>query len=225
MTRGIDRTGQRFGTIIITARAPSPEGEKHWCWHYQCDCGVTGIISAKHLRDRQSCNSCSRKRRNRKVTRHGHATGGKRSALYQTWLSMRQRCLNPNHDAWLDYGGRGVAVCVRWNDFENFLADVPPKPGRGYQLDRIDNNGDYAPGNVRWALPKQNNRNRRSNLLLTFKGRTLCMTEWAEETGLPATTLKQRLQKGWDTEKALTTPWTPRHLRNKKQPPTDQSSS
>jgi hypothetical protein len=109
--------------------------------------------------------------------RHGHARDGKRHPLYATWAMMRTRCFNPNATGYARYGGRGITVCERWVSFENFLADVGERPeGRTgkrptYTLDRIDNNGDYEPGNVRWATFSEHARNRRYALTLTAEHR------------------------------------------------------
>ena len=82
---------------------------------------------------------------------------------YMAWVSMKQRCLNPRHRDYVNYGGRGIGVCLEWQtSFEAFFRDVGPRPGRGYSLDRINNDAGYAPGNVRWATASQQNRNQRA---------------------------------------------------------------
>lgn len=101
---------------------------------------------------------------------HGLArdAGGKITPLYSAWINMRQRCSNFKAPGWKNYGGRGINVCDRWNSFTVFAADVGPHPGRGWSLDRIDNDGDYEPNNIRWANRKTQNRNsRRAKLTMT----------------------------------------------------------
>jgi hypothetical protein len=103
------------------------------------------------------------------------------------------------------YGGRGIKVCEQWRDFENFLADMGEQPS-GKSLDRIDNDGDYEPGNCRWATAKQQSRNRGNNRLLAYGGKTRCVTEWAEMTGMGSSVIYGRLSRGWTVKATLTTP-------------------
>jgi hypothetical protein len=137
---------------------------------------------------------------------HGEA-GARRSPEYRTWLSMLTRCRNPKSDHWPGYGGRGITVCARWNDsYEAFLEDVGRRPSLRHTLDRVDNAGNYEPGNVRWATPREQSRNRRSNRLLEFRGEVATAAEWAERFGLRRSALFLRLSRGWSLEDALTKP-------------------
>lgn len=123
---------------------------------------------------------------------------------YSPWSAMIQRCLNPSCRAYPQYGGRGITVCDRWrNSFEDFLADIGPRPGMDYSIDRIDVNGNYEPGNCRWATSKTQNRNRRNNRLIEIDGNSGCSSEWAEKTGLKEATITQRINRGWPVEKAI----------------------
>jgi hypothetical protein len=120
---------------------------------------------------------------------------------------MKQRCYAPSHVSYPHYGGRGIRVCERWlKSFKNFLADMGPKPGHEYSLDRIDNDGNYEPGNVRWATRIEQCRNKRANRLLSHDGRTKTLAEWAEVTGVKAVTLSSRIRDGWSVGAALSTP-------------------
>lgn len=115
--------------------------------------------------------------------------------------------MDPKHAAYPNYGGRGIAVCERWlNSPQAFLDDMGMKPTPKHEIDRIDNDGNYEPGNCRWATRKENDRNRRNNRLLTLNGETLTLAEWAEHSGVPDDTLRHRLGVGWSVERAILTP-------------------
>lgn len=124
--------------------------------------------------------------------------------LRNVWRLMIRRCESPKDKGFKYYGGRGIKVCDRWHDFDNFYTDMGVRPPN-MQIDRIDNNGNYEPGNVRWATLPEQTRNRRSNTNLTFAGRTMCLQDWATQVGIGPPTILRRLQRGWSIEKALTT--------------------
>lgn len=136
--------------------------------------------------------------------RHG-ATGTK---LYRAWQNVKDRCENPKNPAFHNYGGRGVRIAPVWSaSFLAFREAVGEPPTPLHTLERVDNSGDYAPGNVRWATRKEQAQNLRKNRLLTFAGRTQPLTAWAEEIGLVPSTLHYRLdQAGMTVAEALTTP-------------------
>ncbi|MFI5113494.1 MAG: hypothetical protein ACHP7J_00015 [Terriglobales bacterium] len=123
------------------------------------------------------------------------------------FASARYRCTNVNSPDYPDYSGSGVKVCERWLVFENFLADMGPRPSPQHSLDRFPNqNGDYEPGNCRWATIKEQNRNRKSNRPLTLNGETKLIIEWSELLGMSKNTIRARLERGWSVERTLTTP-------------------
>lgn len=139
------------------------------------------------------------------VVKHGHWVGNKASKTYEAWRSMKKRCGVSKNASFESYGARGISVCDRWiNSFENFLEDMGEAPS-GTSLDRYpDNDGNYQPGNCRWATPKQQAENRRNNHKLSFAGREQTIAAWAEETGLSDTAIHTRLQRGWSISDALT---------------------
>jgi len=140
--------------------------------------------------------------------RHGHKTVAHTTAEYEAWRSLIQRCTNPKVKNYAQYGGRGIKVCARWlADFRNFLADMglKPGPGRGWSIDRKDNDGDYEPSNCRWATKKEQMRNFSCNRSITFEGKTQCISAWAEERGLSTGVLEGRLSMGWSIERTLNT--------------------
>jgi hypothetical protein len=121
------------------------------------------------------------------------------------WREMKQRCTNPKSRKYPRYGGRGIRVCPAWDLFEQFYADMGPRPSPAHSIDRTDNDGNYEPGNCRWRTRSEQQRNRRNNHLLTYQGKTQTIAAWAEETGLRPMTLSYRISAGWGTELALTT--------------------
>lgn len=194
----IDLTGQLFGhaRALHYIRA-----EKKWAC--VCTrCGRSFATFGGNLRSgrTQSC-GCT-------LVTHGQSSRGigKASPTYVSWLRMRQRCRNPRHVYFRNYGGRGITVCDRWRDsFENFLADMGERP-EGTSLDRIDNARGYEPGNCRWASRPEQQRNTSRNHLLTFRGETHSIAEWGEITGISRRTIRTRLRIGWSVEDALTLP-------------------
>lgn len=119
---------------------------------------------------------------------------GHRTKEYNTWLNIKKRCYNKNNPKYADYGGRGIRVCDRWlNNYPNFLSDIGDAPSNLHSIDRIDNGKDYNPINCRWATPKEQARNRRKNLLLSYNGETLCLSEWAERIKIDQKVLRKRI--------------------------------
>ncbi len=130
---------------------------------------------------------------------NGNTIHGSRSPEYRTWSGMLQRCKNKKYTKYHLYGGRGITVCERWHKFDNFLVDMGPRP-EGLTLDRIDNNGNYEPGNCRWATKKQQARNMRPNIVLTVNGETKLLVEWAEQKGICFNTMRERIYRGFPPE-------------------------
>jgi hypothetical protein len=127
------------------------------------------------------------------------------SREHKAWCSAKERCHTPTHAQFASYGDRGISVCPEWrNDFLAFFAYIGQCPD-GHSLDRINNDGNYEPGNVRWATRTEQQRNRRTNHLITHNGVTACITEWAHRLGVPRNRLVERFRHGWSTERALTT--------------------
>lgn len=186
----------RFGFLVIEKRL----GRKVWC---RCDCGTEKVLKLGNLISKStvSC-GCYAKVKNLK---HGLARRGKIHPDYGIWTHMVGRCCNETDTDYASYGGRGITICPRWREsFANFLEDMGPRP-RGKELDRINNNGNYEPGNCRWATRSQQNRNTRRTNNITYNGEIRCLTEWASIVGVDRETLRYRIKK-WGLDRAMTTP-------------------
>lgn len=123
--------------------------------------------------------------------------------IYSAWQQMIRRCTQPSNNRYHYYGGRGICVHERWLDFDTFLADMGPRPSPSHSIDRIDNDGDYEPGNCRWATLEEQRSNTRRNILLTYRGKTQTASRWARELGLGAHVVLGRVRQGWPVEKVL----------------------
>lgn len=166
--------GKVFGRLTVVIRAGtyrSPKGRTTPLWLCSCSCGESTTLQTSAIRSggTRSCGCLSREVHSESLRRtaqeqatHGHARGNKTTAIYKCWRSMIDRCENPNLRAFKWYGARGIKVCERWrNSFTTFLADMGERPAPHLSLDRIDNNGNYEPGNCRWATWKQQMNNKR----------------------------------------------------------------
>ena len=132
--------------------------------------------------------------------------GMSRTPEYKAWFNMKDRCFNPNTKGYPNWGGRGITVCDRWLDFENFLADMGTKPSPKHSLDRIDNDGDYCPDNCRWSTKAEQENNKRTNRLITIDDVTLTIAQWEKKMGFSKNVIWERLKSGWSEYKAVMTP-------------------
>jgi hypothetical protein len=199
---------KKYGRLRILKEIPttSKVGRKVECL---CDCKTIIVVSFKSLRtgNTQSC-GCFRSdyvaAKNRK---HGCGVRGNRSQEYGHWKAMRSRCNNKNCAKYERYGGRGITICERWNDFTKFMEDMGPIPSKKHSLDRYPNrNGNYEPGNVRWATSSEQTRNRDCTKRILYEGELVPLVEVAEKHGIHPGRLAWRLKKNWSLEKALTVP-------------------
>jgi hypothetical protein len=195
MVKSIDRTGHVFGRWTALSRI---SGQRKWLC--KCECGTVRAVSTSHLRrgKSRSCGCLERELTSARAATHG-MTG---SPEHRTWMSMRDRCRNPNAAHFECYGGRGITVCDRWaNSFKNFFEDMGPKPSPAHSIDRIDVNGNYAPENCRWATVKQQRRNTRANTIVSYLGRNVCIAEAAELSGISKHVLSMRIRRGWEDDR------------------------
>jgi hypothetical protein len=202
-----DLTGRGFGRLTVIAFGGRTKSRKFWLC--RCTCGTeTRMREDGLVAGNQSCGCLTTEvsaANGKASTKHGHTSRGKRSRTYVSWVKMRRRCLVPADEHYRLYGGRGITVCRRWLIFENFLADMGERP-EGTTLDRYpDKNGNYEPGNCRWATQKEQCNNTRLNVMVEYQGVTKTATQWAESMNWPKRTVYMRLRAGWTVERALTT--------------------
>jgi hypothetical protein len=201
----IDLTGRRFHRLTVVSMDTD---RGRLMWRCRCDCGNERIVRGDCLKDgnTKSCGCLLME----SATKHGHDRSKRPSPTYVTWQAMIARCTKPQHDSYYAYGAKGITVCARWReDFRNFLADMGERPN-GQTIDRIDSASGYEPSNCRWATPKQQSWNRRSNRLMTLHGATKSVAEWAHQYGLPRTVVQDRLRLGWSFDRAVRTKHRPR---------------
>lgn len=204
----VDLTGAVFGKLLVLERQKSPE-LKHAAsrWLCKCECGNTLTVRADSLRRGQQSCGCYRSEETiekvREVGRQNKTHGKTLTSTYHSWMTMKARCSNPNSNRHSNYGGRGIKVCERWAKFENFLEDMGERPD-GMSLDRINSDGDYEPGNCKWSTQKEQQNNRRNNMLIELDGVTMTLAQWSEKTGFDATTISTRIRRGWSCHDALT---------------------
>lgn len=194
-----NKVGRRFGRLVVLSFVKMRGTTS--LWNCKCDCGANKIVSNACLTSGHT-KSCGC------LWRDVHRTHGMSDTkAYTLWRTMIRRCHEPQNKDYPRYGGRGITVCDKWRkDFAAFYADMGERPDRR-QLDRINNNKGYEPGNCRWATDREQQQNRRSNHLITFNGQTKPLIEWARQYGIKKFTLGKRLNKyGWTIEEALTTP-------------------
>ncbi len=205
-----DHTGREHNGLTFL-HFVERDGDGKPVWKLRCHCGVEFTARANNvLTGGTSSCGCVRRRSAAETGRRCNTTHGAcKTPEYQTWDSMKDRCLNSTVRQYRNYGGRGIKVCERWlgeNGFRNFLADMGPRPSDKHSLDRINNDGDYEPGNCRWATWTEQSNNRCNNRRVTYQGREQSAAEWAREMGLPPRVVQGRLIRGWSVEDALTRP-------------------
>lgn len=200
-----NETGKKFGSLFVVKMSDKRYG-RGLVYECLCDCGTMCLVPGVHLRCGQKthCGCLTSAIRIKNNTTHGMS----KTRVYKIWCEMIARCENTNNDRYHDYGGRGITVCERWRSkFENFYEDMGEPPTTEHSIDRYpDNNGNYEPGNCRWATRKEQCRNRRSNVHLTIEGETKILVEWLELTGMDRRVVEARLKSGWTHYEAIYVP-------------------
>lgn len=205
--KALDLQGERFGRWIVLERAPS--NGRNARWFCRCDCGTTGVVTSCNL-SRGHSRSCGCLVIDALVGgsfRHGGAGRRRHTPEYRAWWQAKERCFNPKCQRYPAYGGRGITMHDGWvHDFSAFLAHIGPRPSAAHSLDRIDVDGNYAPGNVRWATKREQDENRRATRRYDFHGDRVTIRELSERSGVPYSLLRSRLDRGWPIDRALMQP-------------------
>ena len=175
----------------------------------ECSCGTIKTYARYNIinGNTSSCGCLDAEILAKRSTYHGLS----RTPEHNIWKGITKRCKNSRCKGYRAYGGRGIQMCARWREpngqgFLNFLEDMGPRPGPEYTVERKNNNGDYCPENCEWADKTQQARNKRNNHMLTYNGKTQCLSAWAEETGISQGSIYYRITTGWSVEDTLTTP-------------------
>lgn len=180
-----DLTGQTHGKFTFIQFVGRNNGIS--MWEARCECGSLKTVRGAHVKTGQikSC-GCDTKHK---------VNGMSQSKLYAVFNAMHNRCRNPKSKSYARYGGRGIKVCERWHNFQNFVADMgEPEPGQS--IDRINNDGNYEPGNCRWADMETQQNNRCFNRRFTFDGKSLTISQWARELGITRQAMRSRISSG-----------------------------
>jgi hypothetical protein len=195
----LDLVGQRFGRLVVQARAPSISRAARW--ECLCDCGGRKVAIGDNLRRHltTSCGCAHREATSAATKTHGLS----RTATYNTWRSMLARCDNATEPCFHNYGGRGISVCDAWRSFDQFYADMGPRPSPSHSIDRINVDGNYEPGNCRWATASEQARNTRANRVVTHDGICAPLVTHCDRLGLSYQRVHQRLTRGWSVDRAL----------------------
>lgn len=183
-------------------RVKGKNGVRHLFAVFSCECGNKTITMLQNVRQGKtlSCGCMQKKRTSEASITHGHAPNGVRTPTLNSWESMITRCSDKaKGESKVNYFDRGIRVCYRWQSFETFLLDMGVKP-KGMSIERKDNDGNYEPGNCRWATPQEQSVNKRNNRRLELNGRTMCLSEWAKELNVGRGVIRRRLAKGVFTE-------------------------
>lgn len=191
--------GSRLTPITTTH---GPDGS--YAWECRCECGGTVLVGTNALTQGRvtQCSACAHQTRLSGLRQKTH--GLSHIPEYRVWWAMRERCYYTAHVGYADYGGRGITVCDEWREsFEAFIRDMGRRPSDQHSIDRIDSDGPYTLSNCRWATKQVQSRNRRSAKMITHGGETLHVSQWSERTGISVLVLRDRLQRGWTAERAL----------------------
>lgn len=195
------------GRIVIRELPPRPAAKGKTRRVLLCRCEKCNHESEVLYQNRiHGCPRCRYDAMRGKTVFANYLHGMHDSPTHQSWRAMRRRCNAPQDAAYANYGGRGIRVCDRWATFKNFLADMGLRPNEAHSIERINNDGDYEPGNCKWATDTEQAHNKRNNRLLTVNGITQPITVWARTSPVTSGAILFRLRHGWSPEDAVLLP-------------------
>lgn len=202
--RAIDLTGKKFGKLTVIEFEFVKNKRRYW--KCKCDCGNIKIVQLPHLTSghTQSCGCLHKEKVKQLLTKHGKYY----SRLYSIWINIKDRCYNHKSLAYKHYGGRGINVCNEWlNKEEGFINFYNWAMENGYQdnltIERINVNSDYNPFNCKWITKSEQQQNKRNNVFITYKNKTLNIAQWSKELKIPYYNLQRRLKQGMSFENAI----------------------
>ena len=202
-----DLVGLNFGKLTVL-ECLGKTG-KYYYYNCICECGNIKSIERINLMSGHttSCGCFIKEKNISRCTTHGCAGEELKTSEYRIWNHIKERCNNPKDKRYSDWGGRGITICDEWtNSFDTFLFDMGTRPSPKHSIDRIDNNKGYYKENCKWSTKIEQGRNKRNNVNIFYLGETKCLSEWAEILGLRYWTLYNRIYRGWNFERALSTP-------------------
>lgn len=200
--KALDLTGNRFGMLTVLKKAGMQGSQSLWLC--VCECGAESIKRLGNLRSGQTKSCGCLRSTTTTANKTKHAMYG--TPAYKSWSSMLTRCANPRNHKYADYGARGIKVHEAWKNFEAFHRDMGDRPP-GTTLGRLNNDGNYEPGNCKWEAATTQARNKRNTRIFEFDGHSAMLQEHCDRLGLNCSTVRSRVYSyGWPIEKALTTP-------------------
>lgn len=210
MTKNL--VGKKFGKLTVIEQhgftKPNKYGQRYAIWYCKCDCGNYVERTTDVLKRGKSSCGCAQRDNLKKMSLGNTKHGLSKSRIYGIWKNMINRCYREKDIHYQAYGARGIKVCDEWkNDSSKFFEWAF---ANGYRdnltIERIDNDKDYCPENCTWIPKEQQPKNKRQNILITYKGKTMCASDWAKETGINANAIRYRFKHGWSADKIFSTP-------------------
>lgn len=202
-----DIVGKKFGRLVVVEF----DGirSRHYYWKCKCECGNQSVVDGGKLKSghTQSCGCLLNERRIESHLKHGQNRKSLTTPEYTAWQSMKQRCNDTASKSYHRYGGRGIKICERWNDFSSFFEDMGSRPSIKHSIERIEVDGNYEPNNCKWATAKEQSRNKTNTIFVEYQGIRVNLKGICEQLGKTYHTVWQRIFRlEWDIDRAIDTP-------------------